>query len=83
MGVKVMQQAIVDLIFDIMVECCQPSEAKKFGEHHSDPKTRGGLPNGNDVSNIFSCHQVFRTYSPEDHTIRTLYVISRIVNIAS
>lgn len=83
MGVKVMQQVIVDLIFDIMVECCQPSEVKKFGEHQSDPKTRGCLPNGNNVNNIFSCHQVFRTYSPEDHTIRTLYLISRIINTTS
>eukprot|EP01018_Ginkgo_biloba_P001927 Gb_20787 [translate_table: standard] len=29
MGVKVLQQAIVDLLLDIMVECCQPSEGKK------------------------------------------------------
>jgi hypothetical protein len=75
MGVKVMQQTIVDLIFEIMVECCQPFKAKKFGEHQNDPKTRGGLPNGNNVSNILSYHQVFRTYSPKDHTIRTLYPI--------
>lgn len=27
MGVKVLQQAIIDLLLDIMVECCQPSEA--------------------------------------------------------
>ncbi|KAI3468007.1 hypothetical protein Pfo_024670 [Paulownia fortunei] len=26
MGVKVLQQAIIDLLLDIMVECCQPSE---------------------------------------------------------
>lgn len=26
MGVKVLQQAIVDLLLDIMVECCQPSD---------------------------------------------------------
>jgi hypothetical protein len=78
MGVKVLQQAIVDLLLDIMVECCQPSEAKKSGEHQSDPKTRGGLSDGNSVSSILSCDQVFRTYSPEDHTIGTLYQISRI-----
>lgn len=77
MGVKVLQQAIVDLLLDIMVECCQPSEAKKSGEHQSDPKTRGGLSDGNSVSSILSCDQVFRTYSPEDHTIGTLYQISR------
>ncbi|XP_010906892.1 uncharacterized protein [Elaeis guineensis] len=28
MGVKVLQQAIVDLLLDIMVECCQPSEGR-------------------------------------------------------
>ncbi|ONK60205.1 uncharacterized protein A4U43_C08F15500 [Asparagus officinalis] len=28
MGVKVLQQAIIDLLLDIMVECCQPSEAR-------------------------------------------------------
>lgn len=31
MGVKVLQQAIIDLLLDIMVECCQPSE----GNSHS------------------------------------------------
>ncbi|KAJ7566029.1 hypothetical protein O6H91_02G085600 [Diphasiastrum complanatum] len=29
MGVKVLQQAIVDLLLDIMVECCQPADVKK------------------------------------------------------
>lgn len=28
MGVKVLQQAIIDLLLDIMVECCQPSEER-------------------------------------------------------
>ncbi|KAF3779789.1 Ubiquitin carboxyl-terminal hydrolase 13 [Nymphaea thermarum] len=32
MGVKVLQQAIIDLLLDIMVECCQPSEANKADE---------------------------------------------------
>lgn len=27
MGVKVLQQAIIDLLLDIMVECCQPSDS--------------------------------------------------------
>ncbi|CAN6459650.1 unnamed protein product [Victoria cruziana] len=39
MGVKVLQQAIVDLLLDIMVECCQPSEANK-GDDASDEKTK-------------------------------------------
>lgn len=32
MGVKVLQQAIIDLLLDIMVECCQPSEGASHGE---------------------------------------------------
>ncbi|XP_022941427.1 uncharacterized protein LOC111446723 isoform X2 [Cucurbita moschata] len=32
MGVKVLQQAIIDLLLDIMVECCQPSEGGS-GDH--------------------------------------------------
>ena len=29
MGVKVLQQAIIDLLLDIMVECCQPSDERE------------------------------------------------------
>ncbi|XP_057958521.1 uncharacterized protein LOC131151284 [Malania oleifera] len=32
MGVKVLQQAIIDLLLDIMVECCQPSEGSSYGD---------------------------------------------------
>ncbi|KAH7443293.1 hypothetical protein KP509_02G028800 [Ceratopteris richardii] len=32
MGVKVLQQAIADLLLDIMVECCQPSNEEDFTE---------------------------------------------------
>ncbi|XP_061340973.1 uncharacterized protein LOC133287392 [Gastrolobium bilobum] len=32
MGVKVLQQAIIDLLLDIMVECCQPSEGSPVAE---------------------------------------------------
>ncbi|GMY29268.1 Ubiquitin carboxyl-terminal hydrolase 13 [Fagus crenata] len=32
MGVKVLQQAIIDLLLDIMVECCQPSEGSSNGD---------------------------------------------------
>ncbi|XP_042487745.1 uncharacterized protein LOC122067978 [Macadamia integrifolia] len=35
MGVKVLQQAIVDLLLDLMVECCQPSEGRS-GDDTSD-----------------------------------------------
>lgn len=49
MGVKVLQQAIVDLLLDIMVECCQPSEAKKCNDAPVENK-RSGLFEGNSVS---------------------------------
>ncbi|GKU87297.1 hypothetical protein SLEP1_g1720 [Rubroshorea leprosula] len=32
MGVKVLRQAIIDLLLDIMVECCQPSEGGSQGD---------------------------------------------------
>lgn len=35
MGVKVLQQAIADLLLDIMVECCQPSNGDEFTEAKS------------------------------------------------
>lgn len=42
MGVKVLQQAIIDLLLDIMVECCQPSEEGSHSEPSLlDPKTDG------------------------------------------
>lgn len=39
MGVKVLQQAIIDLLLDIMVECCQPSEGSSGdpSEANSEP----------------------------------------------
>lgn len=39
MGVKVLQQAIVDLLLDIMVECCQPSEGR-IGDEFSDSSSK-------------------------------------------
>ncbi|VFQ82358.1 unnamed protein product [Cuscuta campestris] len=47
MGVKVLQQAIVDLLLDIMVECCQPSEGCPGGdslEGSSKPSPSGSVP---------------------------------------
>ncbi|CAN6841711.1 unnamed protein product [Brassica oleracea] len=42
MGVKVLQQAIIDLLLDIMVECCQPSEEGSYSEPSLlDAKTDG------------------------------------------
>lgn len=49
MGVKVLQQAIIDLLLDIMVECCQPSEGCPGGdslEGSSKPSQDGSGPNG-------------------------------------
>nr|PNR60391.1 hypothetical protein PHYPA_003184 [Physcomitrium patens] len=49
MGVKVLQQAIVDLLLDIMVECCQPSEVKKCNDVPVENK-RGGFYEGNNAA---------------------------------
>lgn len=37
MGVKVLQQAIIDLLLDIMVECCQPSEGRNYCDSEVSP----------------------------------------------
>ena len=42
MGVKVLQQAIIDLLLDIMVECCQSSEART-GYESSDTSSKPSL----------------------------------------
>lgn len=39
MGVKNLQQAIIDLLLDIMVECCQPSQGSSIVDN-SDPNSR-------------------------------------------
>ncbi|KAL3655838.1 hypothetical protein CASFOL_000234 [Castilleja foliolosa] len=44
MGVKVLQQAIIDLLLDIMVECCQPSEGSS-NDGSSDDSSKSS-PNG-------------------------------------
>nr|ABG37644.1 unknown [Populus trichocarpa] len=44
MGVKVLQQAIIDLLLDIMVECCQPLEGSSnddSSDAHSKPSLDG------------------------------------------
>ncbi|KAB2080230.1 hypothetical protein ES319_A05G057300v1 [Gossypium barbadense] len=44
MGVKVLQQAIIDLLLDIMVECCQPSGVARgdSSDANSKPSSDGG-----------------------------------------
>ncbi|XP_073389366.1 uncharacterized protein [Physcomitrium patens] len=51
MGVKVLQQAIIDLLLDIMVECCQPSEGKKGNDAPAESK-RGGAVEANNGSKL-------------------------------
>ena len=50
MGVKVLQQAIIDLLLDIMVECCQPTEGSS-----NDDSSEANLktsPNGSGVASL-------------------------------
>ncbi|XP_047326360.1 uncharacterized protein LOC124930036 [Impatiens glandulifera] len=45
MGVKVLQQAIIDLLLDIMVECCQPSEGSS-NDNYSDVNSKNSPESG-------------------------------------
>lgn len=49
MGVKVLQQAIIDLLLDIMVECCQPSEEKSV-QRSSDAREKTFADNSGAIS---------------------------------
>lgn len=49
MGVKVLQQAIIDLLLDIMVECCQPSEGSS-SDDSSDISSKPSLDESGAVS---------------------------------
>lgn len=51
MGVKVLQQAIIDLLLDIMVECCQPSEART-GYDSSDAVSKPSKPSSDAVPKL-------------------------------
>ncbi|KAK6236992.1 hypothetical protein QUC31_020783 [Theobroma cacao] len=53
MGVKVLQQAIIDLLLDIMVECCQPSE----GGAHGDSSDANSKPSsdGSEAASPLDC----------------------------
>ncbi|TYH69524.1 hypothetical protein ES332_D05G062500v1 [Gossypium tomentosum] len=54
MGVKVLQQAIIDLLLDIMVECCQPS-----GVAHGDSSDANSRPSsdGGEATSPLGCDQ--------------------------
>ncbi|KAE8663425.1 FAR1-related sequence 6 isoform 1 [Hibiscus syriacus] len=53
MGVKVLQQAIIDLLLDIMVECCHPSERVA----HGDPSDVNSKPSsdGSETASSLVC----------------------------
>uniref|UniRef100_A0A2P2JRG2 Uncharacterized protein MANES_16G123500 n=2 Tax=Rhizophora mucronata TaxID=61149 RepID=A0A2P2JRG2_RHIMU len=53
MGVKVLQQAIIDLLLDIMVECCQPSEGSSNGDS-TDVNSKPSLDGSGSVSPLES-----------------------------
>ncbi|KAK9280699.1 hypothetical protein L1049_014397 [Liquidambar formosana] len=53
MGVKVLQQAIIDLLLDIMVECCQPSEGSSNGDS-SDANSKPSLDDSGAISPLES-----------------------------
>ncbi|KAJ4850001.1 hypothetical protein Tsubulata_016236 [Turnera subulata] len=53
MGVKVLQQAIIDLLLDIMVECCQPSEGSS-NDDSSDVNTKPYLDSSGAASPLDS-----------------------------
>lgn len=49
MGVKVLQQAIIDLLLDIMVECCQPTEGSSINDDSSDANLKTS-PDGSGIA---------------------------------
>ncbi|KAG8656844.1 hypothetical protein MANES_03G013300v8 [Manihot esculenta] len=53
MGVKVLQQAIIDLLLDIMVECCQPSEGSS-NDDLSDVNSKPSV-DGNGAATPLEC----------------------------
>ncbi|KAG4392046.1 hypothetical protein GLYMA_04G065500v4 [Glycine max] len=55
MGVKVLQQAIIDLLLDIMVECCQPSEVGPVAD--SVDACSKPSPNGSGAASPLECER--------------------------
>ncbi|XP_058002081.1 uncharacterized protein LOC110654018 isoform X2 [Hevea brasiliensis] len=53
MGVKVLQQAIIDLLLDIMVECCQPSEGSS-NDYLSDVNSKPSVDGSGSASPLES-----------------------------
>ncbi|KAF8393154.1 hypothetical protein HHK36_021395 [Tetracentron sinense] len=62
MGVKVLQQAIIDLLLDIMVECCQPSEGRS-SDDSSDVSSKPSPDSNGTVSQLESDRETGATES--------------------
>lgn len=67
MGVKVLQQAIIDLLLDIMVECCQPSEGSSAGDLSDSSPSGASSPVQSDRDN----GATESTYVPVDGRLGT------------
>lgn len=90
MGVKVLQEAIIDLLLDIMVECCQPSEGRT-GYTSSDASSKPPDCNGastppeprgnNEVTNCAQFHIHQRLDSGVDEISNSHAVQSSDVNM--
>lgn len=66
MGVKVLQQAIIDLLLDIMVECCQPSEGSS-NDDCSDVTSRPSPESSGAISPLESDRRSGATVSAQPH----------------
>ena len=75
MGVKVLQQAIADLLLDIMVECCQPSNSEEFVDAKS--RTSQSDTSNLGVKNSFAW-RAFETAAPD--TVAQSSPIQRLDN---
>lgn len=76
MGVKVLQQAIIDLLLDIMVECCQPSE-ESFNDDVCDENSKA-LP---DSSVVITPLQLEKENGVEEQTDHPL--LERLDSVGS
>ncbi|KAK8936233.1 hypothetical protein KSP39_PZI013482 [Platanthera zijinensis] len=90
MGVKVLQQAIIDLLLDIMVECCQPSEGRNDCDSEASPNpcsvsngacARIELTGENEVTDNAECHLYSRMGLATDEVAHSLAVQSSDLNI--
>lgn len=90
MGVKVLQQAIIDLLLDIMVECCQPSEGRNDCDSEATPNpcsdsngacTPIGDTGEREVTDDAHCHLYSRMGCATDNITHSHAVQSSDLNI--